>query len=87
MFRVQVWVFAFGFADLVGFACVHGLGAWICHLSRDQNPLLGNPLPSGSKELAGSKRVGFVSYCKQNRSACCAVIAVSSTLGFSALPP
>ena len=61
VFRAQVWVFAFGFADLVGFACVQGLGAWIWHLSRDQNPLVGNPLPSGGKELAVSKRVGFIS--------------------------
>ena len=42
-------------------------------LSRDQNPLVGNPLASGNKDLAVSKRVGFVSYRKQNRSACCAV--------------
>ena len=42
-------------------------------MSRDQNPLVGNPLASGGKELAVSKRVGFVSYRKQNHSACCAV--------------
>ena len=42
-------------------------------VSRDQNPLVGNPLASGNKDLAVSKRVGFVSYRKQNRSACCAV--------------
>ena len=42
-------------------------------LSRDQNPLVGNPLASGNKDLAVSKRVGFVSFRKQNRSACCAV--------------
>ena len=43
------------------------------YMSRDQNPLVGNPLASGNKDLAESKRVGFVSYRKQNRSACCAV--------------
>ena len=50
-------------------------GYFFCsvQLSRDQNPLVGNPLASGNKDLAVSKRVGFVSYRKQNRSACCAV--------------
>ena len=43
------------------------------YLSRDQNPLVGNPLASGNKDFAVSKRVGCVSYRKQNRSACCAV--------------
>ena len=43
------------------------------HMSRDQNHLVRNPLASGNKDLAVSKRVGFVSYRKQNRSACCAV--------------
>ena len=38
-----------------------------------ENPVVGNPLASGGKELAVSKRVGFVSYRKQNRSARCAV--------------
>ena len=42
-------------------------------MSRNQNRLVGNPLASGGKELAVNKRVGFVSYRKQNRSACCAV--------------
>ena len=41
--------------------------------SWDQNRLVGNLLVSGGKKLAVSKRVGFVSYRKQNRSACCAV--------------
>ena len=40
-------------------------------MSRDQNPLV--PLASGGKELGVSKRLGFVSYRKQNRSSCCAV--------------
>ena len=34
---------------------------------------MGDPLASGGKEPAVSNRVGFVSYRKQNRSACCAV--------------
>ena len=42
-------------------------------MSRDQNPLVVDPLASGHKELAVSKRMGFVRYRKQNRSACCAV--------------
>ena len=45
----------------------------LSHMSRDQNPLVVNPLARGNKDLAVSKRVGFVSYRKQNRSACCAV--------------
>ena len=53
-------------------------------MSRDQNPLTGNPLASGGKEVAVSKPVSFVSYHKQNRSAGC---AVSSLVGFSTLPP
>ena len=56
------------------------------HLSRDQNSLVGNPLAHGGKEFAVSKSVGFVSYHKQNRSACCAASAVSSNLGFPTLP-
>ena len=43
------------------------------HVSRDQNLLVGNPLASGNEDLAVSKRVGFVSYRKQNCSACYAV--------------
>ena len=37
------------------------LGVDMAHMSRDQNPLVGNPSASGGKELAVSKRVGFVS--------------------------
>ena len=52
---------------------VHTKVSSVGYMSRDQNPLVGNPLASGNKDLAVSKRVGFVSYRKQNRSACCAV--------------
>ena len=47
-------------------------GCWCLfrQVSRDQNPLVGNPLAIGGKEVAVSKRVAFVSYRKQNRAAC-----------------
>ena len=52
-------------------------------MSRDQHALVGNPLASGGMELAVSKRVGFVSCCKRDCSAGCAVSVVSSKgLGF-----
>ena len=41
-----------------------GCGLGLCKLSRDRNPLVANPLATGGKELAESKRVGFVR--KQN---------------------
>ena len=48
-----------------------------------------SPLASGGKELAVSKRGDFVSYRKQDRSACgtCSVSTVRSNLGFPTLPP
>ena len=51
---------------------------YVTHLIKDQNPLVGNPLASGGKEFAARKRVGFVSYRKQNGFACSAISAVSS---------
>ena len=43
------------------------------NLSRDQNFRTGNAIASGSIDVAASKNVGFVSYCKENLGTCCAV--------------
>ena len=63
---------------------LENVGVW--QLSRNQNPFVGSPLVSGSKELAVSKHVGFVSYCEQTRSACCAVSCCKLLLGILMLP-